>query len=339
MTGMRPATLQDVADACGVSRGTASRALTGDGRVSAQTRARVIAAAAELNYSTNSGARNLRRARAGSIGLWLPRGLRFMEYYMNFAFGVVEGTQDRELTVSLIPGDFPPEKAHSLHVDGFVLADVDGQDELARAILGGTRPVVASELVPPDLPQPNAAVAADHATATRMLLDRLLHGGARSVAVLSPNVDQMWVRGVNEAAAEWSADTGIDLLFVHLTGVPVATEIERIVRDLVTTRPDVDAIVCVPEGLGVGILSTLRELGYAVPDDIQVVSYVDSPTLPIVQPPISALDLRPREAGVRSGRLLISLIEEGVSDSAKPAAIEWFDLIYRERGSTRSTPA
>ena len=34
-----------------------------------------------------------------------------MEYYMKFAVGVVESTRDRELTVSLIPADFPAAKA------------------------------------------------------------------------------------------------------------------------------------------------------------------------------------------------------------------------------------
>jgi DNA-binding LacI/PurR family transcriptional regulator len=339
MTMTRPATLQDVADLSGVSRGTASRALTGGGRVSAETRARVAAAAARLSYATNSGARNLRRARAGSIGLWLPRGLRFMEYYMNFTFGVVEGTQDQELTVSLIPGDYPPEKANGLHVDGFVMVDVDGGDELARAILAGGRPVVASELVPPDMPQPTATVAADHDRATRMLLDRLRAGGATSIAMLTPDADQMWVRGVNEAAAAWSSEAGVDLHVYRLQGVPLAEELHQIVRGVFTARPDVDAVVCVPEGLGVGVLSTLRELGYAVPGDIQVVAYVDSPTLPIVQPPISALDLRPREAGVLAGRRLVSLIEDGSRSPGAPGEVEWFDLIYHERESTRGIPA
>ena len=100
------------------------------------------------------------------------------------------------------------------------------------------------------------------------------------------------------------------------------------IQGLQATHPDVDAIVCLPEGLGVGILSTLRELGHSVPDDIQLVSYTDSPTLPIVQPPISALDLRAKDAGMRAGELLISLIEG--ADGAEHT-IEWFDLIYRER--------
>ena len=334
MPSTRPATLQDVADLCGVSRGTASRALTGGGRVSAETRSRVLEAARSLRYSTNSGARNLRRARAGSIGLWLPGGMNFMEYYMNFAVGVVESTKDKELTVALIPADFPAAKARSLHVDGFVMADVIGGDELARAILETGRPVVASELVPPGMPEPTATVAADHRKAMRELLDRLRSGGATAIAVIRPEVDQMWVGGATEAAAGWAADHGVPVTFVPLTGAPSAQELHRIVRGLRENNPDVDAIVCLPEGLGVGILSTLRELGHSVPDDIQLVSYVDSPTLPIVQPPISALDLRAKDAGARAGELLISLIE-GATNVAH--ATEWFDLIYRERSSTRSS--
>jgi DNA-binding LacI/PurR family transcriptional regulator len=256
---------------------------------------------------------------------------------MNFTFGVVEATNDQELTVSLIPGDYPPGKARSLHVDGFVMADVDGRDELARAILATGRPVVTSELVPPGVPQPAASVAADHETATRLLLERLRDGGATSIVVLSPDADQMWVRAVDDAASSWSAETGVGLSFRHLSGVPLATELHRIVDGLVATRPDVDAIVCVSEGLGVGILSTLRELGRAVPGDIQVVSYVDSATLPIVQPPISALDLRPREAGLRAGQLLISLLEGDDARRGAGARVERFELVYRERESTRAS--
>jgi DNA-binding LacI/PurR family transcriptional regulator len=337
MAATRPPTLQDVADRSGVSRGTASRALWGGGRVWAEPRARVAAAAAELNFTTNSGARNLRRARAGSIGLWLPQGLRFMDYYMNFTFGAVEATNDRELTVSLIPGDFPPAKARSLHVDGFVMADVDGHDELARAILETGKPVVTSELVPAGVPSPTASVTADHAAATRLLLECLREGGADSIVVLIPEVDQTWVQAVHDAAAEWSAERGVGLSFEPLIGMPVASELRRIVDGLLAARPDVDAILCVPDGLAVGILSTLQELGRSVPEDIQMVSYVDGASLPIVQPPISALDLRPREAGLRAGQLLVSILE---GDAPRPVGeatrVERFDVVYHERASTRA---
>lgn len=332
MPSTRPATLQDVADLCGISRGTASRALTGGGRVSPETRTRVLEAAATLRYSTNSGARNLRRARAGSIGLWLPAGMTFMEYYMRFAAGVVESTKDRETTVTLIPGDFPAAKAGSLHVDGFVMADVVGGDALARAILATGKPVVASELVPQGMPTPPVTVAADHSTAMRGLLDRLRRSGSRSFAIVRPHVDQTWVCEAVTAAEEWAGENGAQLAFVDLTDAPSADELRALLERLLTQHPSVDAIVCLPEGLAVGILSTLREFGRSVPDDIQLVSYVDGPTLEIVQPPISALDLRARDAGSRTGELLMTLIEDG---EHPPEAVERFDLIYRERASTR----
>ncbi|AXL13155.1 LacI family transcriptional regulator [Microbacterium foliorum] len=332
MSSTRAATLQDVADLCGISRGTASRALAGTGRVSAETRRRVLEAAQALSYSTNSGARNLRQARAGSIGLWLPRGMNFMEYYMNFAVGVVQSTEDRELTVSLIPAEFPAAKARALHVDGFVMTDVIGGDELARAILESGRPVVTSELVPPGMPEPTVALAGDHRTAMNRLLDRLRASGATSIAVVRPLIDQMWARLAADAAADWADATGITVRFIDLHGVPSAEELHSMIRGLHEDHPDVDAIVCLPEGLGVGILSTLRELGHAVPDEVQLVAYNDSPALQIVQPPISSLDLRAQDAGMRAGAMLISLIEKA-DDSVH--GTEWFDLIYRERASTR----
>jgi DNA-binding LacI/PurR family transcriptional regulator len=54
-----------------------------------------------------------------------------------------------------------------------------------------------------------------------------------------------------------------------------------------------------------------------------------------VQPPITAIDLRPQEAGRRAGALLVSLIATGLPSAAAPTRLEHFDLIDRERESTR----
>ena len=66
--------LQDVADAAGVSKSVASRALTGDARarISEATRDRVRRAAERLAYVPNHRARALRFARSGAVGLIVP---------------------------------------------------------------------------------------------------------------------------------------------------------------------------------------------------------------------------------------------------------------------------
>ena len=79
MSGPTPAasrqpTLADVAAAAGVSLSTASLAFSGNKPVSEPTRARVLAAAAELGYSgPNPLARNLRQGRSGVVGIAVGR--------------------------------------------------------------------------------------------------------------------------------------------------------------------------------------------------------------------------------------------------------------------------
>ncbi len=61
--------IADVAKAAGVSVTTVSHAMSGQGQVSAETRAKVLRVAAELDYAPNRIASALRRQRSGIIGL------------------------------------------------------------------------------------------------------------------------------------------------------------------------------------------------------------------------------------------------------------------------------
>src|SRR5208337_3386244 len=65
----QPVTLRDVARAAGVSTASASRALAGEGGVSADLRRRILAAADRLGYTPNLAARSLAARRSGLIGI------------------------------------------------------------------------------------------------------------------------------------------------------------------------------------------------------------------------------------------------------------------------------
>ena len=64
-----PATLRDVARAAGVSIASASRALAGEGSVSAELNARIGTAAARLGYQANLAARALVSGRSRLVGI------------------------------------------------------------------------------------------------------------------------------------------------------------------------------------------------------------------------------------------------------------------------------
>lgn len=70
---MSPApTSRDVARLAGVAQSTVSYVLAGKGSVSAETRARVLRVAAEINYRPNLAARSMRTRRSGRLALVLP---------------------------------------------------------------------------------------------------------------------------------------------------------------------------------------------------------------------------------------------------------------------------
>jgi LacI family transcriptional regulator len=71
LSRQRP-TITDVARLASVSPATASSALRGTGRMTQETRQRVLAAARNLAYETDRRASALRRRRSGVLGLVMP---------------------------------------------------------------------------------------------------------------------------------------------------------------------------------------------------------------------------------------------------------------------------
>ena len=71
-TRERPVTQPDVAKAAGVSRGLVSQALSGDGRMSPSTRARILETAEQLGYYPHSAASELAGGHSKRLVLILP---------------------------------------------------------------------------------------------------------------------------------------------------------------------------------------------------------------------------------------------------------------------------
>lgn len=107
------ATLREVAEAAGVSKAVASRALTGDftTRMSEETRRRVRAVAEKLQYVPNHRSRALRFARSGAVGLIVPDVNNAV--FAEMLAGVQDRARDAAMSVLLGQIDPPPPGATS----------------------------------------------------------------------------------------------------------------------------------------------------------------------------------------------------------------------------------
>ena len=70
---MAKPTINDIAKALGITPSTVSRALAGNTRVSATTRALIEKKAAEIGYERNMLASSLRKGVTDTVGMIVPR--------------------------------------------------------------------------------------------------------------------------------------------------------------------------------------------------------------------------------------------------------------------------
>ena len=302
-------TLLDVARAAGVSRTTASAALGGTGRIAARTRERVESVAERMGYVANPAARNLRSGRRGAVALYVPERLMGYSFYMELAFGVAHRARSSGVAITLVAAA-PAGGLRTLlaHVDAFILVDPLTGDPFVEAVVECGLPVVAAERVLKG-PQPTATVETDHEGALVELLDHLWDQGARSPALLGLDMPFAWARLVDDVYRGWCGAHDVPARLESVAVEPSPDAVRGVARDLLTGADPPDAIVGAPDGAALGILSAARDAGRRAGEDLLVASCVDSLALQLTSPPVTAIDLRPREIGFDVASVALALVD------------------------------
>ncbi|MFC4006090.1 LacI family DNA-binding transcriptional regulator [Nonomuraea purpurea] len=323
-----PVTILTVAKEAGVSKTTASDALRGSGRVSETTREAVARVAERLGYVPNGSARHLRRASTGTIGLHVPEVLTRSSYYMSFVFGVVEQAARHDYDVTLITSG--QRRTRPPRVDGLVLGDPLGGDPVVEGLMATGLPTVSCERFPGDR-QADGVVWSQHAAMLARLLDHLRESGASRPALIVAGDESDWAANVHRGYLGWCVAGGVTPLVRRVSFDATGDEVRAATRALLSVageRPD--ALVCAPAGAAAEVAPLLREAGAGV----LLASCVDNAGTRQADPPITAIDLRPREAGASCAELLFELLS-----GAAPMGTERVHPIELAiRASTRPLP-
>lgn len=330
MSKEEPVTLIAVAKAAGVSKTTASDALRDSGRVSERTKNHVVAVAKRLGYTPNQAARSLRRANTGVIGLHLPEILTRSEYYMSFVFGVVDQAARRNYDVTLLTSHNLPARGSFHRVDGIVLGDPLETDPVVRGLLDSSVPVVTCERFTGDA-EPAGVVLSDHAEMLAQLLDHLAAAGAEHIAFLASSTVTDWGGTLQRTYADWCDKHDRRARLREMAFGSPSAVLQDNVRALLNADPEVDALVCAPDGAAAAVLPVLRAAGRSIGDDLLLASCVDSAALANADPPITAIDLRPRDAGAECARLLFDIL----AGEAPQGTVRTQAIGLTERRSTR----
>ena len=146
--------MKDIAQKCGVSVATVSKALSGQQDISEATKQRIAEVAKELGYTANSTARALKTNRTYNLGILFIdlQNHGFMhEYFAATLNGFRIESECRGYDITFINGDVGHRNASYLQharyrrVDGVALICADYQDLRVRELIESDMPVVTLE--------------------------------------------------------------------------------------------------------------------------------------------------------------------------------------------------
>lgn len=310
--------ITDVAARAGVSKATASRALSGVGYVSAATRSRVLTAAAELNYVPSTSAVSLATGRTRNIGVVMP--------YLNrwFFAEVLEGIQasllERGFDLTLYdakpgtPGrdriftDFLARK----RFDGLIAVGLEPEDHELEQLLRIDRPVVSVVGAHDE----TSVIEVDDDDAMFRATEHLITLGHRNIVCLGGGASAHWA-GVDRRrvdgyrAAMEQAGLAAFIRHAHSdVSIPGGYAVAADVLGASHGRPS--AIVAVCDEVAIGAIIASRRMGIQVPSQLSVVGIDDHEYAEMFA--LTTLRQNPREQGAAAVAMLIAQL----TDPARP---------------------
>ena len=293
-------TMQDIADAAGVSQSTVSRVLTGAPNaipINPTTRERILAVARQMHYRPNPLARGLRGAKTMLLGVIVR------EITDPFFAGAVDAVSTeanaRGYNVVLGHAHGRTEEAMALrailetrHCDAILLVgDTSDQPRLMEELRDSNFPVVG--LWQGTMPMPGITIiGVDNRGGIDGLLDHLIGLGHRRIAFIGGAFQEGPLIGdIGERRV-----TFLDRLAREGLEIP-----EGYVRDAQNTfaggagafealmaRPDrPTAVVASTDVLAFGALHKAAHLGLNVPGDVSIVGFDDLPMAEFATPSLT----------------------------------------------------
>ncbi|MFD1715388.1 LacI family DNA-binding transcriptional regulator [Amnibacterium flavum] len=327
--------LADVARLAGVSKATASRALSGTGYVSERTRLLVTQAALDLGYVASTNAASLVTGRTRNIGVVSP--------YINrwFFAEVIDGVEEAlledgyDLTLYRLRGD-ADQRARVFdyflvrkRVDAVIAVGMDFASDDVGPLFSLRKPVVG---VGSQLPGATT-VGIDDIAASRLITRHLIDLGHRRILHLGGPIDGTATavhsrrrEGFRLEMASAGLSEGADVAPCEMTTAEAYTAVLEFL-ERAETLPT--AIAAASDEVAVGAILAARTRGLTVPEDLSVIAIDDHPLSALFD--LTTVAQAPSKQGRAAARLVLGILA-GATPTAPGLIAAPLEITYR--GST-----
>lgn len=306
-------TSKQIAEICGVSRGTVDRALNGRPGIHPDTRERILKTASQLGYRPHYIAQSLVRGRSLSIGaVVFDLRNRFFAQLLN---AIEAKAREAGYFVYLTLTDKDPRTEqdciHHLvdrQVDGIILCSVRSDREYVQALRSLSVPVVT---VGNRISDAFPFIGIDDFAAMKEAGAHVLALGYENIIYVSPALahrgkvnlyaQERRLSGIQAAVKEAGRNIGFHMID-HKNLEDALSRID--IRPRTKT-----VLLCSSDTYALEILNLLRRRGYEVPRDVALMGFDNIDTLKYVTPSLTTVDYPLIETGHRAVECLLSLIQ------------------------------
>ena len=320
MGGFLPITMKDIARELGVSVATVSRALKESPRISKEQRERVQTYAREHGFSPNVIGEALRLSMVMPmkvIGVIIPQ---FAHYYISTVLsGIEEEASARGYRIMVAQSNERYEREMAIcesyyknKVCGIIVSqakDTTKYAHLRHLIDNGVRLVFYDRIC---TGVDCSRVVVDDYMGAYTAVTHLIDTGCKRIAYYGASmkleIAKNRFNGYKDALLRHGMP--VDEHLVRLCDNRTAAE--AITPDLMELDNRPDAFFAVNDDTAIGIMYTVRRLGYSVPGDISVCGFTNGQRAVACDPPLTTVEQRGKLVGEEAANILIGHVEGSI---------------------------
>ncbi len=337
-------TSKDVAKLAGVSRATVSNVLSGAKYVSPELVKKVEDAVRKLNYRPHGIARSLVSKKTFSIGVLVPR--INSSFYPPMISAIENKFSEAGYSTILCESAENPENEFEMlrvlsekRVDGLIWVP-SGEKNIGfvRSIDASGTPVIVLDRRLRGLDFDT--VISDNRTAGKIATEHLIGLGNSKILIItfptSHAPSQQRVEGYKAALKK--AGLPVEESKILIVEEPEAENASRVLKKVFSEKEYPQAIFACTDLLTLAVLREATAAGIAIPEEMALIGFDDSPWGAFIQPPLTVITQDAQSLGSKAAGLLFDRIQGTRNDRPEEFIIP-VKLIVRnscgEKGNIR----
>jgi LacI family transcriptional regulator len=308
--------LKYLAKELNMSISTVSRALRDEWDVSPNTKKRVMELAQRLNYTPNPYASSLRRQSSQTIAVVIPE---IANNFFTLAINGIEAVareKNYHVLIYLTHEDYERELSivkyfQNGRVDGILMSISVGTTDhshLAKLHESGI-PIVFFDRVCDEIE--TAKITTDDFASSFRAIEHLIQNGCKRIACIAMtphlSIESKRKAGYIEALTkhnipireDWMIDCSND-----------DSEIDRKLRSLLSTSDRPQGLFTTVEKLAIQAYNVCNDLNISIPKHLQIVSFSNLLTAPLLRPPLTTITQPAYEIGIQAATILFKHLQK-----------------------------